>query len=186
LTTLAKIIAGGYPGAALVGRADILSVLEYRQEGATIQPPSVVHQGTYNAGPVSAAAGIATLKQIRDTDALERANRMAAAIRDGINDAVDRGRPGWCAYGLFSDFHLYHGNSTPEDIYAGKVPWQQLKGAISPALVHKVRTGFLLHGVDIVGWPGGIVSAAHTEEDVRRTVDAFKATVDMIAAEEGS
>ena len=183
LTTLAKIIAGGYPGAALVGRADILSLLDYRQEGGCIQPPSVLHQGTYNAGPVSAAAGIATLKQIRDTDALERANRTAAAIRDGINKAIGRGRPGWCAYGLFSDFHLYHGNSTPEDIYAGKVPWQQLKGAISTDLVHKMRTGFLLHGVDITGWPGGVVSAAHTEEDVRRTVDAFEATLEMLAAE---
>jgi glutamate-1-semialdehyde 2,1-aminomutase len=186
LTTLAKIIAGGYPGAAVVGRADILRVLDYRSEGACIQPPSVVHQGTFNAGPVSAAAGIATLKQIRDTDALERANRMAAAIRDGINEVIGRGRPGWCAYGLFSDFHLYHGNSTAEDVYAGKTPWQQLKGAISPALVHKIRAGFLLHGVDIIGWPGGLVSSAHTEADVRRTVDAFKNTFDMLAAEENS
>lgn len=183
LTTLAKIIAGGYPGAALVGRGDIMSVLDYRHEGGSIQPPSVVHQGTYNAEPVSAAAGVATLKLIRDTDALEQANRMAAAIRDGINEAIRHGRPGWCAYGLFSDFHLYHGNSTPDEIYAGKVPWQQLKGGISPALIHKMRTGFLLHGVDIVGWPGGVVSAAHTQEDVRRTVYAFEATLEMLAAE---
>ena len=186
LTTLAKIIAGGFPGAALAGRADLFSVLEYRQEGGNIQPPKVAHQGTYNAGPVSAAAGIATLQQVRDTDALERANRTAAAIRDGINQTVVRAGLPWRAYGLFSDFHLYHGNSTPEEIYAGKVPWQQLKGGMSPALVHKIRTGFLLHGVDIVGWPGGIVSAAHTEEDVRRTVDAFKSTLDMLAAEEDS
>ena len=81
------------------------------------------------------------------------------------------------------DFHLYHGNSTVEDIYAGKVPWQQLKGSMPPALAHKIRTGFLLHGVDIVGWPGGIVSAAHTEEDVSRTVNAFEATMKMLGAE---
>jgi hypothetical protein len=41
----------------------------------------------------------------------------------------------------------------------------------------------LLHGVDIVGWPGGVLSAAHTEEDVRRTVDAFDATLEMLAEE---
>src|SRR5205085_6635685 len=58
LTTLAKIIAGGYPGAALAGRADILKLLEYQQLDGRIQPPAVMHQGTYNAGPVSAAAGI--------------------------------------------------------------------------------------------------------------------------------
>jgi glutamate-1-semialdehyde 2,1-aminomutase len=183
LTTLAKIIAGGYPGAALVGRGDIMSVLDYRHEGVNIQPPSVVHQGTYNAGPVSAAAGVATLKLVRDTDALEHANRIAAAIRDGINEAIRRRGASWCAYGLFSDFHLYHGKATPDEIFAGKIPWQQLKGGISPALVHKFRTGFLFHGVDIVGWPGGVVSAAHTPEDVRRTVHAFEATLEMLAAE---
>ena len=182
LTTLAKILAGGYPGAALAGRADVLSTLEYRMEGGSIQPPRVVHQGTYNAGPVSAAAGIATLRLVRDTDAVERANRTAAAIRDGMNRAIGRRGLGWSAYGLFSDFHLYCGASTPEDIYGGKIPWQQLKG-ISPALAHKIRAGFLLHGVDIMGWPGGLVSAAHTDEDVRRTVDAFDATLEMLAAE---
>jgi len=183
LTTLAKILAGGYPGAALVGRADVLGVLDYRQEDGRIQPPQVLHQGTYNAGPVSAAAGIATLQQIRDTDAAERATRTAAAIRAGINEAIRRRGLGWCAYGLFSDFHLFRGHASPEDIYAGKVPWQQLKGGVSLDLVHKIRAGFLLHGVDLTGWPGGLVSAAHTEEDVRRTVAAFEATFDMLQAE---
>lgn len=183
LTTLAKIIAGGYPGAALVGRADVLSVLDFIQEDGRIQPPKVTHQGTYNAGPVSAAAGIATLKQIRDTDAVERAIRVGAAIRDGINAVIRRRGLRWCAYGLFSDFHFYRGDASPEEIHAGNIPWQQLKNGVSPSLAQKIRAGFLLHGVDIVGWPGGIVSAVHTEEDVRRTVEAFEATFQMLAAE---
>jgi glutamate-1-semialdehyde 2,1-aminomutase len=179
LTTLAKIIAGGFPGAAIAGRADVLRLLDF----AGGKPPAVVHQGTYNAAPISAAAGIATLQQIRDTDAIERANRSAAAIRDGINQvAQQRGFP-WCAYGLFSDFHLFRGDASPDDIQAGKVPGEQLKGGLPMELVHKLRTGFLLHGVDIIGWPGGLVSAAHTEEDVERTVDAFEATVEMLAEE---
>lgn len=183
LTTLAKILAGGYPGAALAGRADVLSMLEYYQDGGSIQPPRVVHQGTYNAGPVSAAAGIATLQTIRGTDAVERASGTAAAIRDGMNAAIRRKGLPWCAYGLFSDFHLHRGNASPEDIYAGRVPWQQLKSAISPALAYKVRTGFLLHGVDVVAWPGGLVSAAHSDQDVDRTVEAFERTLEMLLAE---
>ena len=65
LTTLAKILAGGYPGAALAGRADLLRVLDYRRTDDGLQSPLVAHQGTYNAAPVSAAAGIATLEQVR-------------------------------------------------------------------------------------------------------------------------
>ena len=183
LTTLAKIVAGGYPGAALAGRRDVLSVLDYRHENGSIQPPTVIHQGTYNAGPVSASAGIATLRQIRDQHVVERANRTASAIRQGLNAAIQRQGLRWCAYGLFSDFHIYCGAASPDDIYAGKVPWRLLKGSIRPELAHKIRTGMLLHGVDIVGWPGGVVSAVHTEEDVSRTVAAFEATLEMLRAE---
>jgi len=185
LTTLAKILAGGLPGAALAGREDVLSLLDYGWDNGHIQPPAVMHQGTYNAAPVSAAAGIATLKQIRDTDAIERANRTAAAIRAGINRVAKRRGVPWCAYGLFSDFHLFHGDATSEDIQAGKVPWERLKGGVSTELIHQLRAGFLLHGVDIVGWPGGLVSAAHSDEDVERTVNAFEATLDLLAEEGG-
>lgn len=183
LTTLAKIVAGGFPGAALAGRRDVLSVLDYQQENGRIVSPPVLHQGTYNAGPVSAAAGIATLTEIRDHDVVGRANRTAAAIRDGINAVIRKHGLSWCAYGLFSDFHLYCGSATPEEIYAGGVPWRQLKGSIRPELVHKIRAGLLLHGVDVAGWPGGVVSAAHTGEDVERTTAAFDATIEMLKAE---
>ena len=183
LTTLAKIVAGGLPGAALAGRGDVLEVLEYRHENGRIQPPPVLHQGTYNAGPVSAAAGIATLRQIRDHGAVERANQTAIAIRSGMNEAIRRRKLPWCTYGLFSAFHLYCGEASAEDIYAGHVPWRQLKGSLRPELAHKLRTGMLLHGVDIIGWPGGVVSAVHDEEDVHRTIGAFEATLEMLQAE---
>lgn len=183
LTTLAKILAGGYPGAALAGRSDVMSALDYRCENDILQLPAVVHHGTYNAGPVSAAAGIATLNELRRTDAIERATRTAAAIRDGINAAIRSRGWRWRAYGEFSDFHLYRGDASTEDIYGGKVPWQALKGAIPLDLVNRIRAGFLLNGVDIASWPGGLVSAAHTSEDVERTVAAFEATFDALAAE---
>jgi len=183
LTTLAKIVAGGYPGAAVAGRADVLALLEYRYDGAAITPPRIPHQGTFNAAPVSAAAGVTTLQIIRDTDAIERANRSAAAIRDGVNAILRRRGLEWCAYGRFSEFHIFPGRATAEDVYSGRVPWQALKPAAPSALQHKIRLGFLLHGVDIVGWPGGLVSAAHTAEDVARTLDAFDATLELLAAE---
>jgi glutamate-1-semialdehyde 2,1-aminomutase len=183
LTTLAKILAGGYPGGAVVGRSDVLGLLEWREEAFRITAPRIPHQGTFNAAPVSAAAGLATLKQVRDTDAIERANRTAAAIRDGMNATLRSRGVGWCVYGRFSDFHIYPKVATPDDIDAGRVPAAKLKGGIATELVHKIRAGFLLHGVDIVGWPGGLVSAAHTDEDIGRTLEAFDRTLDLLAAE---
>jgi glutamate-1-semialdehyde 2,1-aminomutase len=86
-------------------------------------------------------------------------------------------------YGRFSDFHIYPGEATPQDIDAQRVPAARLKGGTAPELLHKIRTGFLLHGVDIIGWPGGLVSSVHTEEDVGRTLEAFDRTLGLLAAE---
>jgi glutamate-1-semialdehyde 2,1-aminomutase len=183
LTTLAKILAGGYPGAAVVGRSDVIALLEWREEASRITAPRIPHQGTFNAAPVSAAAGCATLKQVRDTEAIDLANRAAAAIRDGMNAILRARGVRWCVYGRFSDFHIFPGDATPEDIYGGRVPAAKLKGGTSPELVHKIRASFLLHGVDIAGWPGGLVSSAHTGEDVARTLEAFDNTLEMLTAE---
>src|SRR5712692_1682055 len=96
LAPLAKIVAGGYPGAALAGQADILRFLEYRNDGEQLKLPAIPHQGTFNGAPVSAAAGIATLRLVRESDVIARANRTAAAIRDGMNDAIRRVGASWC------------------------------------------------------------------------------------------
>jgi glutamate-1-semialdehyde 2,1-aminomutase len=183
LTTLAKILAGGYPGAAVAGRADVLRVLDYVHDNGGLQLPPVLHQGTYNAGPVSAAAGIATLKQIRGGDAIRQASQTAAWVRNGINSAARRRGLAWCAYGLFSDFHLCRGEASPDDIYAGRVPWRSLKGGIPLELINRIRVGFLLNGVDIAGWPGGFTSSEHTAEDAERIVTAFERTFDVLAEE---
>jgi glutamate-1-semialdehyde 2,1-aminomutase len=187
LTTLAKILAGGFPGGALVGRADLLSVLQHRRTSAGLKLPDVPHPGTFNANPVSATAGIATLRLVEQGDFIDRANRAAAAIRDGFNAVIHRLGGSWCAYGEFSAFHVYP-NPRPEpvspgDIYAGKVHWSGLKGATPIELQQKVRAGFLSEGVDAFYWPGGLVSGVHGAEDVDRTVSAFERVLRMLADE---
>jgi glutamate-1-semialdehyde 2,1-aminomutase len=187
LATVAKIVAGGYPGAAVVGRAEILSALEHHRAGAALQPPAIPHQGTFNGNPISAAAGIATLRLLQSTDIIQRANGTAGAIRDGINGVL-RGRGiNWCAYGQFSAFHIFCNPSqdavTPETIYAGRVHWSKLKGGALPELTQKIRLGFLANGVDAVIWPGGVVSGVHNEQDVERTVSAFEKLLAVLAEE---
>jgi glutamate-1-semialdehyde 2,1-aminomutase len=171
-------VAGGYPGAALAGRADLFAPLESRNG-----PPPIAHQGTFNACPISAAAGIAALKLVRDTDVIACANHRAAAIRDGMNEVIRRRGAPWCVYGEFSAFHIFPQPATPGDIYAGRVPWAKLKGQTTPALISKVRTGFLCEGVDVVPWPGGVASGVHTCDDVDRTVAAFDRLLEALAAE---
>ncbi|HYM11598.1 MAG TPA: aspartate aminotransferase family protein [Bryobacterales bacterium] len=187
LATVAKIVAGGYPGAAVVGRAEILGALEHHHSGAGLLLPAIPHQGTFNGNPISAAAGVATLRLLRSTDIIERANRAAAAIRDQINGLLRRQGVNWCAYGEFSAFHIFCNSDpepvSPEAIHAGRVHWSKLKGATAPELLEKIRLGFLTSGVDAVGWPGGIVSGVHNAQDIDRTVSAFEKLLAVLAEE---
>ena len=59
ITTMAKIIAGGQPGAAVGGRADIMELMAFRGDPEWDNMGRVAQGGTYNAQPVTAAAGIA-------------------------------------------------------------------------------------------------------------------------------
>ncbi len=65
LSSFAKIVAGGLPGAAVAGRADVLDRLDFAVAARTGQE-KVQHPGTFNANPVSAAAGTAALGVIAD------------------------------------------------------------------------------------------------------------------------
>ena len=58
LTTLGKVIGGGLPVGAFGGRADVMALFDPRSEQA------LGHGGTFNANPLSMAAGLATLAEL--------------------------------------------------------------------------------------------------------------------------
>ena len=93
----------------------------------------------------------------------------------------------WCAYGEFSGFHVFTNPDSrpvsPEEIYAGKVRWESLKKSAPTELAHKIRLGFLCEGVDVMPWPGGLVSGVHDRSDIDRTVTAFENVVRRLADE---
>ena len=43
--------------------------------------------------------------------------------------------------------------------------------------------GMLNHGVDMNGWPGGLISSAHGEADLTQTIEAFRTTLRDLRAE---
>ena len=187
LTTLAKVVAGGLPGAVVTGRADIFSSMDFGGDDETSVDPAVPHQGTFNASPLSAAAGVAALKLLHDGTAIATANKTAAEIRDGMNAVLRKLGASWCVYGEFSGVHIFtnpeNQSITPRDILNGRVHWKTLKSGATPELVHKIRLGFLCEGVDINGWPGGQTSAINDRDDVDRTVSAFEQVVKQLAEE---
>lgn len=185
LTTLAKIVAGGMPGGAVGGRKDILDWLDY-EAAAAAGHERISHQGTHNAHPFAATAGITTLKLIRDTDACAKASATAAALRSGMNEILEEAGVPWAIYGEHSFFHIYSNPAgetiRPTRFDAATLTVDALKGKNEDTL-GKLRLAMLNNGVDLKGWRGGIVSAAHTQADVDLTLDAWRKSLRALQAE---
>ena len=82
IVTLGKIIGGGFPVGAVVGRRDIME---------RITPSGkVFNAGTFNAHPVTMAAGLATIKVLEGGEVYRIASSAAKRIADAIEDVASR------------------------------------------------------------------------------------------------
>jgi glutamate-1-semialdehyde 2,1-aminomutase len=185
LTSLAKIVAGSLPGGAVAGRAEFLDQLDFAATART-NAEKIYHPGTFNANPVSAATGLATLRIIAGSDACARAEATAAAIRAGFNAALARAGVPWAVYGRGTAIHCYmnpHRRALdPERFDPTSVAGEELR-ARSGETVRLLRLAMMVNGVDLSPWPGGLVSAAHGEREVGETVAAWAEALRMLQAD---
>ena len=186
LTTLAKILAGGLPGGAVVGRRDLLELLD-PERAAARGVEKIPHQGTYNANPLSAAAGIATLEILRDTDAIARAHAYAAELRAALNGVLDEMTVPWAVYGSNTGVHIFTNWKklpiTPSSFDPLALSYAELKVPRGTQVVTKLLLAMRTHGVDFSPWPGGPVSATHGPAERDATVAAFRAALRDLRAE---
>ena len=87
LVALGKILAGGFPLAAVAGPAEIMRYFDPALEGT---PEYVVQAGTLNGNPIAAAAGLATLRELRKPGTYERLFALGTRLRDGLAAAARR------------------------------------------------------------------------------------------------
>jgi glutamate-1-semialdehyde 2,1-aminomutase len=183
---LAKIVAGGLPGGAVAGRADIMGQLD-AAVAKSAKREKIGHQGTFNANPLSAAAAVATLSQVESEDVCARAERTAADIRDGMRRILLEEQIPWGVYGDASAFQIFQNPGRiaidPATFDARNLGFKGLKGARNPDLAYRLRVALLANGVDIMGAPGGLVSATHGAREVAHTLEAFRTAVRWLKAE---
>jgi glutamate-1-semialdehyde 2,1-aminomutase len=151
LTTLGKIVGGGYPLAAFGGRAEIMDLFDARRPGA------MSHGGTFNGNPVAAAAGLATLRFLtperyeRLASVGERARQRIAAgiVARGIDARVD---------GVASLFQVFAGPS--------------LRGEDALSPTESLFLGLLVDGFHLAPRGMGAISTPATEDDIDALADA--------------
>ena len=90
VTTLAKIVAGGLPGGAVVGKREVLEVQTFKGDLQHDRFERVLQQGTFNANPLSAAAGLTCLQMVAEGWATTQSSQAGDQLRDGLREAMTR------------------------------------------------------------------------------------------------
>jgi len=179
LTTMAKILCGGLPGGACAGREDVMSYLATKPSPEENRRAKIAHAGTFNANPLSAAAGVAMLASVADGQAIRFANQQAAKLRHGMNEILAREKVAWKIYGEYSDWKIFFGAGAPprdgSDQSVQDVDWRRLD-AKNAEQSRALRQALILHGVDFNG-ARALVGTCHTDEILGETFAAFEAAI---------
>ena len=158
LTTLGKIIGGGLPLAAYGGRADIM------QQVAPLGP--VYQAGTLSGNPLAVAAGLAMLQHLTaHPEVYEQLEARAAQVTAWLTAGTP---PGVTINRIGSMFTFFFSSRPVTDWESAR----QCDTARFASFFH-----FLLERGSYIApsqFEAGFVSAAHSEEDIRSTVEAAR------------
>ena len=179
LTTLAKILGGGLPGGAVTGRADIINMIEGRAGDAEYNRSTrIAHNGTFNANPISAAAGIAALKIVANEPINDTANARAAQLKDGLNEVLGRLEIPGCVTGIASLMFMRLGVDHECDKEYCVMSHEDMVASMQPDRTRQLTLSLLNHGVQAGN--RFILTAAHTEDDIAHTVTAYENALNEI------
>ena len=84
LTTLGKVMGGGFPVGAVGGRSDVMAVFD-----PSHGKPALPHGGTFSANPITMVAGKAALEQLQP-DTYQRLEQMGEHVRCAANQSFAR------------------------------------------------------------------------------------------------
>jgi glutamate-1-semialdehyde 2,1-aminomutase len=165
LTTLGKIIGGGLPVGAVVGRRNIMSVFDPRGG-----KPALPHGGTFNANPMTMVAGLAAMRAMTEP-VYDRLNELGRIARSGITSAFAQDGTPAQVTGLGSLFMLHlHGRPLASYRDAYRRPEEQKRLAI-------VHRALLNTGIIIAPNGLGAISTPMSETEIEDLVAAVRSAV---------
>jgi glutamate-1-semialdehyde 2,1-aminomutase len=159
LTTLGKVIGGGLPVGAFGGRREIMDFYDPRKSG-----PRISQGGTFNANPVTMAAGVATLNALTP-EAYARLDALGERLRGGIGRLFSNTRRKGQVTGVGSLLWLHWTTEALTD-YRSTRPKD-------PETALRVFVGLINEGILLTQRGLGACSLAMSDEDVDRFVNAL-------------
>jgi glutamate-1-semialdehyde 2,1-aminomutase len=165
LTSFGKIIGGGFPVGAVGGSAEVMAVFDPRGG-----KPKVPHGGTFNANPVTMAAGLAAMR-LMDEKAFDRLDEVGRKLRSGMEACFERaGVPG-AVTGMGSLFRLHPAQKNFVDYRSGAASKDE------NARLDRLHRQLIDHGILISPTGLGCVSTAVGEAEVEYFLEVLNACI---------
>jgi glutamate-1-semialdehyde 2,1-aminomutase len=161
LCTLGKIVGGGFPLAAIAGRADIMSLFDKALVG---EDRVLMQVGTLSGNPVAAVAGLKTLEILRRPGTYEAAFAAGRALMQGISDQLAQaGLPAQVV-----------GEPPLFDVVFADGPIRDYRATLRADRTAQTHVNRMLReGGILKGDSKYYVSTAHEPRDVDQTLEAF-------------
>ncbi len=168
LATFAKSMGNGYPVACFAGRREIMDV---------IGPAKVVHGGTYSGNPVSLAAVDATLEILKTEEVWTRLVSFGSRLMKGIREVAEDLHEDVIMNGLPEMFQLLFTKQPEVHEYRDLAKCDLNRYAA-------LHVELMNHGVmiDEDNMECFFTCAAHDDEDLDKTIVAFRQSLDDIRA----
>lgn len=168
LCTLGKIIGGGFPLAAVCGRADIMAHFDRAKAGDEGFLPQI---GTLSGNPVAAVAGLVTLEVLRRPGAYEGVFALGRRMMGALTEILARrGVAG----------HVV-GEPVLFDVAFTQEPPRNHRDMLTVDAARAAQVNRHLRAAGILkGESKYYLSTAHTEDDVARTLEAFETALQDI------
>jgi glutamate-1-semialdehyde 2,1-aminomutase len=162
ICTLGKVIGGGFPLAAIAGKAEIMAHFDKNKVG---DERFLVQIGTLSGNPVAAAAGLATMAVLRRPGAYERIHATGKALMAALGRLLkEAGIPAQIA-----------GEPPLFDVVFTDQPVRDYRGTLAGDAELARRFNLLLRERGILkGEQKYYVSLAHTDDDIAFTIDAWQ------------
>ena len=156
---LGKIIGGGFPCGAFMGKRDIMDMVN---PVTRAKNERVFHGGTFNGHPTILAAGMATLDVLEEPKTYPYLNKVSDKLRDGFNDLF--GRMGYeaKAIGPGSTFNLV--------FTKGKIADYRDAAKCDAKLRQKLDFGMLARGLHFHPDKPFYTCTEHSDKDVDQTL----------------
>jgi glutamate-1-semialdehyde 2,1-aminomutase len=163
MTVLGKVLGGGLPIGAVVGRRDIMDIL------LPTRPSDrrVDIKGTYSGNVAVMAAGLATLELLADGKMHKHAAKLGDRMAAGLRQIIERTGEKAAATNVGCIYQIFFGLERPPRNH-------REEKKTTPGMLEQFHLALMTQGVFFKSGAEGRISGAHTEADIDETLNRME------------